>query len=228
MEPKKKLREYLTRGVRKIKHRKGFGVHSPFAYSVITEVIEEKVPYYAYSTLKKHYDATSPIPLKMAQLLLRLSNRFSCRHILELRSDGGYTALPLLLVDSRNEVLALADEGHFSATQGYLRRVEAQRRGTLRRLEALEDLPEDYKADMIIINMQPEGWSDEGYFARILALSTPNTVFVVKGITPGRPLEGLWDYFCDCDDVEITMDLYDYGLAIRKPRFFKQHYVVSF
>jgi hypothetical protein len=35
----------------------------------------------------------------MAQLLLRLSNRFSCRHILELRSDGGYTALPLLLVD---------------------------------------------------------------------------------------------------------------------------------
>jgi hypothetical protein len=24
------------------------------------------------------------------------------------------------------------------------------------------------------------------------------------------------------------MDLYDYGLAIRKPRFFKQHYVVAF
>lgn len=228
METKKKFREYLTKGVRKIKHRKGYGVHSPFAYAVITEVIEEKVPYYAYSTLKKHYNASTPIPLKMAQLLLRLSNRFGCRHILELQSDGGYTALPLLLVDSRNEVLTLADEARFSTTQNFLHPITSRRHGTLSRLTTLEELPADYRADFIIITMRPEGWSDEGYFARLLAHSTPNTLFLVKGITPGRPLEALWDYFCDCDDIEITMDLYDYGLAIRKPRFFKQHYVVSF
>jgi hypothetical protein len=41
-------------------------------------------------------------------------------------------------------------------------------------------------------------------------------------------MEQVWDQLCDREDVEITMDLYDYGLAIRKPRFFKQHYVVAF
>jgi hypothetical protein len=61
-----------------------------------------------------------------------------------------------------------------------------------------------------------------------MAHATPQTLFLVKGISPGRPLEGLWDLLCDSDDVEITMDMYDYGLAIRRPRFFKQHYVVSF
>ncbi len=228
MEAKKKFKEYLTKGVRKIKHRKGYGVHSPFAYSIITEVIEEKVPYYAYATLRKHYNSTTPIPLKMAQLLLRLSNRFSCRQILEIRSDGGYTALPLLMADSRNRLITLSSEHTYHKAEDLLRDAEAPRLGHMERLDSIEDLPDDYHADFIIVGTRPEGWSDEGFFARLLALSTPQTIFIVRGISPARPLEGLWDLFCDCDDVEITMDMYDNGLAIRRPRFFKQHYVVSF
>ena len=37
----------------RFRHRCGYGVHSPFAFSLITDVIYEKMPYYAYSSLKK-------------------------------------------------------------------------------------------------------------------------------------------------------------------------------
>jgi hypothetical protein len=228
LEAKKKLKEYLTKGVRKIKHRKGYGVHSPFAYAIITEVIEEKVPYYAYATLRKHYTPQSPISYKMACLLLRLSNRFGCRRILELSSDGGYTALPLLMVDSRNEVLTLADPVLLRQTQTLLHEAHAPRLGQIRAFDSIDSLPADYRADFIILNTRVNNESDAALFARLMAHATPQTLFLVKGISPGRPLEGLWDLLCDSDDVEITMDMYDYGLAISRPRFFKQHYVVSF
>ena len=109
MGAKKKLKEYLSKGVRKLKHRKGFGVHSPFAYSIITEVIEEKLPYYAYRRMQRTYTKQAPVSFKVACLVLRLANRFRCRHAVEIVSDGGYTLLPLVLSDSRLRVTALTD-----------------------------------------------------------------------------------------------------------------------
>ena len=44
----------------RFRYRCGYGVHSPFAFSLITDVIYEKMPYYAYDLLKaeqkKHSD----------------------------------------------------------------------------------------------------------------------------------------------------------------------------
>ena len=36
----------------RFRYRCGYGVHSPFAFSLITDVIYEKMPYYAYDLLK--------------------------------------------------------------------------------------------------------------------------------------------------------------------------------
>ena len=69
MSTKKKLKDYISKGVRKLKHRKGYGVHSPFAYAVITEVIEEKCPYYAYQKMMKLYPKDGPVKFKVATLL---------------------------------------------------------------------------------------------------------------------------------------------------------------
>ena len=36
----------------RFRHRCGYGVHSPFAFDLITNVIYERTPYYAYSSLE--------------------------------------------------------------------------------------------------------------------------------------------------------------------------------
>ena len=38
---------------RKLRHRKGHGVHSPLAYGLITKVIEEKCPYYIFEEIER-------------------------------------------------------------------------------------------------------------------------------------------------------------------------------
>lgn len=60
----------------RFRHRCGYGVHSPFAFSFITDVIYERHPYYAYSEL----DRMLPVSMRWRRrkglhLLLRLANR---------------------------------------------------------------------------------------------------------------------------------------------------------
>lgn len=59
----------------RIRHRCGYGVHSPFAFRFLTDVVYEHTPYYAYSTL----DASLPLAYGMRRkkglhLIFRVAN----------------------------------------------------------------------------------------------------------------------------------------------------------
>lgn len=61
--------------LRRIRHRCGYGVHSPFAFRFLTDVVYERTPYYAYSTL----DEALPLAHSMRRrkglhLIFRLAN----------------------------------------------------------------------------------------------------------------------------------------------------------
>lgn len=227
MSTKKKLKDYISKGVRKLKHRKGYGVHSPFAYAVITEVIEEKLPYYAYQRMRRIYVKNSPIPFKVATLLFRLANRFRAHRILEIGCDTGYSILPMLLVDKRNEVTTVAGTHQRQETEQHLSLFQSAI-GRINFIESIDVLADDYVADMIVVNGAPAGIDPEPFVAWLKTHLQERGILFVRGIQPGHQLESFWDEVCECDQIEVTMDLYDFGLAIRQPRFFKQHYVVSF
>jgi hypothetical protein len=66
----------------RFRHRKGYGVHSPFAFRFITDVIYERQPYYAY----KELDAQLPFckrfrVRKGLHLLLRVANHLQPKTI---------------------------------------------------------------------------------------------------------------------------------------------------
>ena len=41
--------------LKRFRHRRGYGVHSPFAFDFLTYVVYERGEYYAYRELKKRY-----------------------------------------------------------------------------------------------------------------------------------------------------------------------------
>ncbi len=105
--------------------RRGFGVHSPFVYNLITKVIEEKRPYYCYDDIelvrrqfyyretrfpwidRRHGKKEVPdmpvghilrreaIRKKQGELLFRLANYFKPRHILQFGCSAGISTLYL-------------------------------------------------------------------------------------------------------------------------------------
>lgn len=109
---------------RKIRHSKGYGVHSPFVYNLITRVIEEKGKYYRFEDIESYRkrlhqneewisvgDRRNPqrlrrrsiaelvrseaISPKLGALLFRLTNHFRPRNILQVGSSMGLSTLYL-------------------------------------------------------------------------------------------------------------------------------------
>ena len=109
---------------RSIRYRKGFGVHSPFVFDLITKVIEEKCPYYSFQDIellrKKMLFCTDQITYadrqnrgklrsrtlgeivrreaihpKHGALLFRLVNYFKSQNILQLGPTMGLSTLYL-------------------------------------------------------------------------------------------------------------------------------------
>lgn len=66
----------IGRYLRRIRHRCGYGIHSPFAFSFVTGVVYEKGEYYAYPALRGRYrtHGAGGLRLKDALLLFRLAN----------------------------------------------------------------------------------------------------------------------------------------------------------
>ena len=68
--------------LRRFRHRRGYGVHSPFAFDFITDVVYEQSAYYQYKELRAHEKRLKQEkgtdwlyePLKLKRLLFRLVN----------------------------------------------------------------------------------------------------------------------------------------------------------
>lgn len=63
----------------RFRHRQGYGIHSPFAFSFVTDVVYESGAYYAYPELDRLWQQArrsglTPLRRKDCRLLLRLAN----------------------------------------------------------------------------------------------------------------------------------------------------------
>lgn len=109
-----RIRRYRTALSRH--HRsKGFGIHSPFAFAFVRDVLRERHPYYSYETLKllrsgvveaaaaykRHPRVTS---LKNIKMLFRIANRFCPGEILQIGTTYGLTTAGMMLVSGKSRV----------------------------------------------------------------------------------------------------------------------------
>ena len=97
----------------RLRRSRGFGVHSPFAFRFVLDVMCQKHPYYAYEAiahlhlyavrLAKHKAWSHRVlPMSEAKALFRVINYYNPQHILHIGSTAGFTVAVSALPSSKS------------------------------------------------------------------------------------------------------------------------------
>lgn len=194
----------------RFRHRCGYGVHSPFAFNLITHVIYERTPYYKYEELEKmqkqqarekdrHWRYESK---KVKRLLFRLVNY--------VQPD------------------TVVDAGTLSASALYLRAGK----------EAADYTPASDLSDLFLEGGVPvdflylHDYRRPQFVEEVFRLCTARTrsksLFVIEGIRYTPQMHALWKRMQQDEQAGITFDLYDLGLIFFDKTKLKQDYIVNF
>lgn len=192
----------------RFRYRCGYGVHSPFAFSLITDVIYEKMPYYAYASLEKEQKRLvrergySRGSQKVNRFLFRLVNKVQPATIVEVGRPS-VASLYLQSAKPSAEYLFASDLSELF-------------------------LDTDVPVDFLYLNDYRNPELLEKVFDICVRRTTLKSVFVVHGICYSKEMKALWKRLQEDERVGITFDLYDLGLLFFDKTKIKQHYIVNF
>ena len=210
---------WLT-ALRRLRHSRGYGVHSPFAFNLIQKVLSSTDCYYAFDDIIHYLDTHFPDEVvknsTLHHLSFKLVNYFKVKEILEIHSGKGVHTLYLLspardihavCVEKRQDQMRLARE------------ITSARSNQCR---LVDDLPAkgDYEAVFLHLEEEPAPSMDT-----LLTLSGDNCFWVV------HPLIGLrnkqfWNNIVKDKRFGFTFTTRHIGVAFLRETYSKLHYDV--
>jgi predicted O-methyltransferase YrrM len=201
------LTNSAARIYRYIRFRKGYGVHSPFAFGLINKVIEEKKPFYIFEEIEKKAPGRRmkvSSPEKYGRLLFRLINFFQAKTVLQIGvSEKIWT-----------EYLSAAAEQLVVVDQDYL--------------PAMEDACKELNVvDFIFLNVSKDPELTQLLFNHCLGHVHKGTVLLIDGIHK-KKMRKLWQNIKNRNDIPVTMDLYVLGLVFFNKDLHKKNYKLFF
>ncbi len=236
----------------KARHRKGHGLHSPFLFRLITEVVENKGNFSAYPMLKaadenvknllrildmgdyhqeRHAESGLSsrdikkmhlLPARFDRLLLRLANDFRPGDIAFYGSTFGATLLALALADRRIKVEAQVENDHY--------------RSFCRQLAEVYEVDNIHLAgagsvaasDFIVIQKPLDAAYCERILGTVLAEPAYHGVVVLCGIHSSAKMDAVWQKYVKNPTVRISLDLFEIGILICRKGLQKESFVVRF
>ena len=241
----------------RFRQRKGYGVHSPFAYSFIRGVVLESSAYYSYADLAPLHPWWVRwfrlYPMQCRRLLFRLANFAEPRTVV-LRTEDDVAAKYIRAAVPRAEVRRkeggmsgemLRKEGAMSGEvrrkegglaavpegfpEGVVRRKEGGMPGEVRRKEGgLAAVPEGFPEGREAADFVLVGKERLEEAAAVAARMPERGMLVCEGIHESRRAKEIWRTIREAPHTGVTFDLYTYGVAFFNPKLHKQHYKVNF
>lgn len=196
--------------IKRLRNRCGYGVHSPFAFNFITNVIYEKTAYYAYNDIERSAEyrrltsakGKTGYSRKVNRLLFRLVNWAQPHTLLEV---GDESAASFYFRKGRKECT------HFRITH-----------------------PDDFDAlafeyiDFMHIYFSDDIASLRCIFEKAANRTRNSSLFTIAGIYSSINMKQLWKEIKESKHTVITFDLYDIGIVCFDQTKNKQHYIVNF
>jgi len=196
--------------LRRFRYRCGYGVHSPFAFDFITNVIYEKTPYYAYRQIEQTIinDKNSgnvkenKLSPKVNQFLFRLVNRTQPTTIIDAGGTG--------------KTVRYLRAGKTTAT--YIPVISSVNWMSIEPMESIFLYVGQPDKTQVVEDLLKDGIDRVGQ----------KSVFVIQDIYKSSVMKKLWKQLVADERTGISFDLYDLGVLFFDKSKIKQHYIVNF
>lgn len=189
-------------------HRsKGHGIHSPYAYNFVRNVLREKSPYYSYSDMKDMRRAVIDslrdvknhprvISFKGMKMLFRITNYFNPLCIMQVGACYGMTAATMLNVSSQSRLWLY--EPHLDAypvignvLTPYLDSIECYNSFDVAYKGYVQALNDDV-LPFVLVNSVPEDADMEPLRQHLLSMLHRDCVLVFRNIHRSARVNRLW------------------------------------
>lgn len=191
-------------------YRCGYGIHSPSDFFLVTSVVYERLPYYAYEELQKTHFAVS-LPhyrKKVNRLLFRLVNYLRPQLLVEVGNESGASFSYMRAAHPSMDSYAIKSEN-----KEYI-------------LDKLEEyVHKNHGLDMLHIGHTPYY---KEIFERTLSYVSEQSCFIIGCPYQDNEKKEWWKQLQKDDRVSITFDLYDIGLVFFDKKRIKQNYIINF
>lgn len=217
-----------TRLIYKIRHHKGHGIHSPFVFNLVNNVIEEKRAYYCYADISDYlstYHQKELTPNKRHRLAFRLVNYFGAQNILEIGSGMGINTLFLTASSSSCKCLCVEkDRNNREVAKQLYMDFECQTTF----MEEPPVLPIETKYDCIFINLDYYSDLAEDYLDALCKQCHNESFIVVTGIRRNKVNNQLWKHLSSNQLRTVELDLFNIGIIFFDKQLSRWEYKISF
>lgn len=204
------------------KQAKGYGIHSPFAFDLITRVIYSPYSFYAFFDIHDMISQNDINPEESITdfnwLSFRLIHYLQSKKIVEINSGTGVNTL-FLTASSRDIYCRCVEKDR--KKRRVAEHLYAQRGANVEIVSSISACDGECY-DAIFINLEDGDIPDMGTLAE---LSHSGTFWVLHPIKKGRGKQ-FWNEIVHNVTTRITFDIKDTGIAFLNPEFHKSHYWV--
>ncbi len=223
--------EWIAKWIRRKRQSKGYGVHSPFAFHLITHVIHHssRYDYYASDDIKL---LLNDIQLDIGKdesswhnLCLRLTYHFKPKRLLEINSGLGINTL--YITSSTPDVYCICIENDIekrTIAQKILSAAECVNPDTKEHIFINDKIDNTFISpfDAIFINLSN---SELPSIENLISLSHDATFWVIFPINRGR-FKQFWKNIVNHERIRITFSTKQVGIVFLDSSYHKLNYLI--
>ena len=205
------------------RHNRGFGIQSPSAFFFITQVLKERLPYYAYEKLDSIARNCREMNEERCRSLFRIANELAPSSAIVIGSTTAACAISSARCSIPKRFITTGTAIHDEAAAHL-----AACGCTCLNGDALQLFKEQMKADGTIGMFYIGKCSNLKELLEIaLQHTNKESVIIVEGIHRNREQEKLWNRVTSDSRTIITFDMYSIGMLFFNDERYKQHYTLK-
>ena len=210
--------------INRLRHNRGFGVQSPSAFFFVTQVLKERLPYYAYEQIDSIAQKSGTHSKKMCRRLFRIANYLHPKSIIAIgaTAETPLCALTAAASTARATLISAEDTLPPAANKFLTSKGTCIQHGKEEKL-LQEHLQTESPLQLLFIGRKCDIAST---LQTALQHTCSHTAIIADGIHRNPERLKQWQEAVNNPQTVVTYDLYSMGLLLFDNTKKKQHYTL--